>query len=165
MANPFSIQTVATLPKGAGAGTDNITNITSSGAKFARGLGAVDQSASLRYDNIITFKAKTNATATTGNKVLSLYLITSIDGTNWTDGIDPDATSDQSSKISQATLVGVATAIAASTTYYFPDIDVPAILGYCPLYWALVYQLDVTAGGFSSTAGDHYTKYSEIQYA
>jgi len=165
MANPFTIQTVATLPKGAGAGTDNVTNIVSSGAKFARGLGAVNQSANLRYDNIVTFKAKTNATATTGNKVLSLYLITSINGTDWTDGIDPDATSDQSSKISQATLVGVATGIAASTTYYFPDISVPAALGYCPLYWALVYQLDVTAGGFSATAGDHTTKYSEILYA
>ena len=165
MANPFSVQSIASLPKGASQATDNITNIVSSGAKFARGLGAVNQAASLRYDNITALKFKTNATGTTGNKILSLYIVTSEDGTNWTDGIDPDATSDQSSKINQAPCFYVQTAIAASTTYNIPDLSIPAFLGFQPLYWAVVYQLDVTAGGFSSTAGDHLTKYIEVQYA
>lgn len=164
MANPFSIQSIASLPKGAGQGTDNITNITGT-AKFARGLGSVNQSASLRFDNIISLKYKLNATATTGNKIASFYLITSSNGTDWTDGIDPDATSDQSSKISHAPCFHVQTGLTASTTYYVPEISVPAFLGFQSLYWAVVYQLDLTAGGFSATAGDHLTKYTEIQYA
>jgi len=166
MANPFTVQAIAALPKGAGQASDNISNIVSAGAKFARGMGAVNWSTGgLRYDGLITFKAKTNATTTVGNKILSLYLITSVDGASWTDGIDPDAVTDQSSKLNLATVLGVQSAIAANTTYVFPDISIPALLGYMPLYWAVVYQLDVTAGGFSATATDHLTKYSEISYA
>jgi len=166
MSNPFSIQALATLPQGPGQATDNITGKASSGAKFALGLGAVDQHGTLRYDNNVgPIKAKTNATATTGNKVLTFYLITSEDGSVWTDGIDPNSTSDQSSKISQATVVGVITGIAASTTYVLPEFSVADVLGFVPQYWAVVYQLDVTAGGFSATASDHQAKYAEIQYA
>lgn len=165
MANPFTIVAIANLPKGAAQGTDNITNIVSAGAKFARGLGSVNQAALLRYDNVVTLKIKTNATAVTGNAILSIYIITSEDGTTWTDGIDPDATSDQSSKIKLATVAQVQTGIVASTTYNFPDVSIPALLGYVPLYWAVVYQLDVTAGGMSATNTDFLTKYVEIQYA
>jgi len=165
MANPFSIGSLTTLPRGAGAGTDNITGKASSGSKIALGLGKVDWSSAVPYDGMVQMKVKTNATTPTGNKILSLYLITSLDGTIFTDGIDPDSASDQSSKINQALCVGVFTNIAASTTYYFDTIDIPAILGYIPLYWAIVWQLDVTAGGFSSTAGDHSTKSLQESYA
>jgi hypothetical protein len=167
MANPFAVQAQASLPKGAGQPTDNITNIVSAGTKFARGLGALNWSgtSALRYDGIISLKFKTNATTTTGNKVASLYLITSMDGASWTDGIDPDATSDQSSKINQAPCFYVQTGIVAATTYFVPDLSIPAFLGFMPLYWAVVYQLDVTAGGFSATAADHLTKYTDIPYA
>lgn len=162
MSNPFSVQALATLPRGAGAGTDNLTSLASA---TALGLGAVDQHTALRYDNnVAPIQIKSGASGTSASGFVSCYLITSEDGTVWTDGIDPNSASNQKSKIATATLVQAIAVVANATTYYFTEFSVATVLGFEPLYWAVV--IDNESGhALDTTAANFYSKYLEIQYA
>ena len=164
MANPIALQAIAVFPKGAGAGTDNVTSL---GTGVAKGFGGINQSAAERYDNkVAPIRIKTNATAPAATGYATLYIVTSEDGTVWTDGIDPDAVTTQKAKIVTATLVQAIAVTAASTTYYFQEFSIASVLGFNPGYWSLVLDFEGgTTSALSATATDHYTKYIEAQYA
>lgn len=149
MANPFTIGTVTLLPNGPGAGTDNITSLASA---TARGLGVLDCHTALNYDWLIPpIKIKSAAASVSATGYARLLIITSEDNTVWTDGISPTAASDQSAKIVTATVAGAIVVAVNATTYYFPEVSVASLLGYIPLYCAVVVH-NVSGAAFDATA-------------
>ena len=87
------------------------------------------------------------------------------DGVNWTNGINPNSTSDQSSLIgSLVSLTPVVTVAANATLYYFPEFSVYSLLGFMPTYWSiLVYNQSGAA--FDLTSTNFYAKHSLVSYA
>ena len=83
----------------------------------------------------------------------------------WTNGINPNSTSDQSSLIgSLASLTPVVRVAANATLYYFPEFSVYSLLGFMPTYWSiLVYNQSGSA--FDLTAANFYAKHSLVSYA
>jgi len=162
MASPLAVGTLTVFPKGATAGTDRLTSLASA---TALGLGAVNQSAAMAYDNnIAPIRIKTGASGTSASGYCRLWLVTSEDGTVYSDGIDPDTATNQASKLSTSTLVSAVATIANATTYHFPEFSVMSVLGFQPLYWAVVVE-NQAGSTLDTSAASFYSKYLPIAYA
>jgi hypothetical protein len=162
MANPLSIGALTTFPFGAGAGTDRLTALPSA---TALGLGTINQSTLLPYDiNIAPIRIKTGASGVSVSGYCRLWLVTSEDGTVWTDGVDPTTATNQASKLITAPLFGGISAAANATTYYFPEFSVASLLGFMPLYWAVVVE-NQSGAALDAVAASFYSRYLPIAYA
>jgi len=163
MSNPLSVASLATFPLGPGQSTDNLTALPNGQAK---GLGALGTTLVQYYDDIVApIQIKSGTAGVTGSGTASLFLVCSEDGTSWTNGINPNSTSDQSSLIdSLPSLSPVVTVAANGALYYFPEFSVYSLLGFMPTYWALlVYNQSGTA--FDATAANFIAKHSLVSYA
>ncbi len=163
MASPFSVAALTTFPHGPGQSPDALTSLANSAAKGLGSLGAtlteyVD-------DNVAPIKIKTGAASVSASGTVLVYVVTSEDGSNWTNGIDPTSTSDQSSKLTGLTpLSPVLNANANATTYFFPEFSIYSILGFMPSYWSVVI-LNQTGAAFDATASNFTAKHSLVSYA
>jgi hypothetical protein len=162
MSNPLSVASLATFPLGPGQSTDNLTALPNGEAK---GLGALDTTLVQYYDDIVAPIQIKSGSAVSGSGTVSLYLVCSEDGISWTNGINPNATSDQSSLIgSLASLTPMVTVAANAALYYFPEFSIYSLLGFMPTYWSiLVYNQSGAA--FDVTAANFYAKHSLVSYA
>ena len=162
MSNPLSVASLAAFPLGPGQSTDNLTALPNGQAK---GLGAVGTTLVQYYDDIVAPIQIKSGSAVSGSGTASLYLVCSEDGISWTNGINPNSTSDQSSLIgSLASLTPVVSVTASAAVYYFPEFSVYSLLGFMPTYWSiLVYNQSGSA--FDLTAANFYAKHSLVSYA
>ncbi len=161
MSAPVAPGTLTVFPKGAGAGTDRLTSLASA---TALGLGAVDQHSSYQYDNnIAPIRIKTGSTGTSASGYCRLWLVVSEDGTVYTDGVDPDSASNQASLLVTSTLVAAIATTANATTYYFPEFSVMSVLGFQPMYWAVVVE-NQSGHALDTTAASFYSKYLPVGY-
>lgn len=163
MSNPFSRAAAATFPKGPAQATDNLTSLPSGQAK---GLGSIAGSAGgSPYADIHVgaVQIKTNAAGVSSTGTVSLYVVTSVDGTVYDGAIDPDSTSDQSSKLAQATQVQTMDANTNAGTYAFRSFSVFAKLGYVPEHFAVV-VMNETGAALDGTAASFSAKYELESY-
>jgi hypothetical protein len=138
-----------------------LSNLQSLANGAAKGLGRIG-TAGVSYldDSCSVIKVTTGATAS-NNGSIELFLVASDDGTNFTDNIDPNATTSQDAKIAAASLNQLVWIIGAggkakldpATSYWFPGFSVVSILGYRPVFWAPVI-LNKSGGPLSANAGD-----------
>ena len=96
MSNPLSVASLATFPLGPGQSTDNLTGLPNGQAK---GLGALGTTLVQYYDDIVAPIQIKSGSSVSGSGTVSLFLVCSEDGVSWTNGINPNSTSDQSSLI------------------------------------------------------------------
>jgi len=162
MSNPLSVASLATFPLGPGQSTDNLTGLPNSQAK---GLGTLGATLVQYYDDIVAPIQIKSGSSVSGSGTVSLFLVCSEDGVSWTNGINPNSTSDQSSLIgSLASLMPVVTMTANATLYHFPEFSVYSLLGFMPTYWSiLVYNQSGAA--LDPTAANFYAKHSLVSYA
>ena len=162
MSNPLSAASLATFPVGPGQSTDNLTGLPNGQAK---GLGALGATLVQYYDDIVAPIQIKSGSSVSGSGTASLFLVCSEDGVSWTNGINPNSTSDQSSLIgSLASLMPVVTVTANATLYHFPEFSVYSLLGFMPTYWSiLVYNQSGAA--LDPTAANFYAKHSLVSYA
>jgi hypothetical protein len=163
MSNPLSVASLATFPLGPGQTTDNLTGLPNNQAK---GLGSLGTTLVQYYDdNVAPLQFKSGTSGVIGTGTVSLYLVCSEDGANWTNGINPNSTSDQSSLLGGLVpLVPAVTVTANVSTYMLPEFSVYSLLGFMPTYWAVVvYNQSGTA--LDATAANFSAKHSLISYA
>ena len=163
MSNPLSVASLATFPLGPGQSTDNLTALPNGQAK---GLGALGTTLVQYYDDIVApIQIKSDAAGVTGSGTASLFLVCSEDGANWTNGINPNSTADQSSLIgSLLALSPVVTVSANGALYYFPEFSVYSLLGFMPTYWSLLVY-NQSGAAFDATAANFIAKHSLVSYA
>ena len=162
MSNPLSVASLATFPLGPGQSTDNLTALPNGQAK---GLGALGTTLVQYYDDIVAPIQIKSGPGVSGSGTVSLYLVCSEDGTSWTNGINPNSTSDQSSLIgSLASLMPMVTVAANAAPYYFPEFSVYSLLGFMPTYWSIVVY-NQSGSAFDVTAANFYAKHSLVSYA
>ena len=162
MSNPLSVASLATFPLGPAQSTDNLTALPNG---KATGLGALGTTLVQYYDDIVAPIQIKSGSAVSGSGTVSLYLVCSEDGISWTNGLNPNSTSDQSSLIgSLASLTPMVTVAANAALYYFSEFSVYSLLGFMPTYWSiLVYNQSGAA--FDVTAANFYAKHSLVSYA
>ena len=162
MSNPLSVASLATFPLGPAQSTDNLTALPNGQAK---GLGALGTTLVQYYDDIVAPIQIKSGSAVSGSGTVSLYLVCSEDGISWTNGLNPNSTSDQSSLIgSLASLTPMVTVAANAALYYFSEFSVYSLLGFMPTYWSiLVYNQSGAA--FDVMAANFYAKHSLVSYA
>lgn len=162
MANPYVIGSISNMPNGPGAGTDLLTALPSA---TAYGLGVLDNHLAILADLIIPpIQIKSGASGVSATGSCSLWLATSEDNTVWTDGLAVAVATNQASKLVTATLVATIAVTANGTTYYFPEFSVLGVLGYFPLYSAVVIQ-NQSGAALDTTAGNFSAKYLPITFA
>jgi hypothetical protein len=163
MSNPLSVASLATFPLGPAQSTDNLTGLPSNQAK---GLGSLGTALVQYYDDIVApLQFKSGASGTTGTGTVSLYLVCSEDGTNWSNGINPNSSSDQSTLIGTLQMLTPAITVTANaTTYLFPEFSIYSLLGFMPTYWAVVVY-NQSGAALDATAANFYAKHSLISYA
>src|SRR5262245_6940790 len=89
-------------------------NSIASGQTFT--LGTIDNSTAGAYNYKYNLNIVLNTTGVSATGTVEVYLLESTDDTDWTDGIDADATGNQETSRKNARLLGVFTANANSQT-------------------------------------------------
>jgi hypothetical protein len=137
-----------------------LSNLQSLPNGAAKGLGRVGTAATAYIDDACSVIKVTTGATVSANGQIVLFLVASDDGTNWTDGINPDATITQHTKITAASLNNMIyrigqgqSTLAVSTAVWFPGFSVVSALGYRPTFWAPVIW-NLSGGPLSATAGD-----------
>jgi hypothetical protein len=162
MSNPLSVASLATFPRGPGQSTDNLTALPNGQAK---GLGVLGTTLVQYYDDIVAPIQIKSGNSVSGSGIASLFLVCSEDGASWTNGINPNSTSDQSSLIrSLASLMPVMTVAANAALYYFSEFSVYSLLGFMPTYWSIIVY-NQSGAAFDLTAANFYAKHSLVSYA
>jgi hypothetical protein len=170
---PTTLQTAApqTFPMGPGQGTDNISGLPNNQAKA---LGAVGTAAVQYYDDLIPpIQLTAGASGVSGTGAVSFYVIcgeTASIGTGpWTNGIDPNSTADQSSKLAGMTALSptLPMTVNASVCVY-REFSIYAVLGFMPSFWSIVVYnqsgaaLAITTGTPPNT--NHIARHSLVSY-
>lgn len=136
------------------------TNLNSMASNVAKAMGAVSNTATsggfVGYKLDGTIYLATTGVTSTGT--ISIYMVESADGTNYVDGINVTATTDQSSSIKSATILGTAPANANSQIVRIV-FDLPR--QFSPKYHSLLVS-NGTAATFSSASNSFY--YTPISY-
>ncbi len=163
MSSPITAAALTTFPKGPAQSPDNLTSLPSAQAK---GLGSLGTALTQYYDDNIAPLMIKSGSGASGTGSVSLYLVVSEDGANWTDGIDPDSTGDQAAKIKTARQIGKIDNIAASTSYIFDEWSVFSAvnMGFMPSFWAVV-VLNSSGGALDATNTNFSAKHTLISYA
>jgi hypothetical protein len=163
VANPLSVAALSTFPLGPGQSTDNLSGLPNGQAK---GMGSLGTTLLQYYDDIVgPIQIRSGPSGVSGSGTVSFYLVCSEDNTHWTGGINPNATTDQSSLLSTLPALSPVLAVTANATLYIlPEFSIYSVLGFVPTYWSVVVYnqsgaaLDVTASNFRA-------QHSLISYA
>jgi hypothetical protein len=148
-----------------------LSNLTSLAHGAAKPLGQIGNAATGYIDTVFSLKLTTGATVVS-NGIIQVFLISAENATpvaDWTDGINPNATITQHTKITDASTRQIAyrlgagqnTIITAATAYTIPQFSVLSVLGFRPTFCAVVVW-NLTGGALSATAGD-FSGFSTIQ--
>jgi hypothetical protein len=159
-----------TFPQGPGQATDNLTGLLNNQTK---GLGIVGSSATDAKDIKIGCVKITTGTipgSPSGTGTASLYLAISEDGTNFTDGLNPNSTDGVAegnkfitSQSIGSMLIQKLACPASNTTYIFNSFSVVQKIGYVPTFIGL-YVVNNTGATFSATAANFLAGYKLITY-
>ena len=162
MSNPLSVASLATFPLGPGQSTDNLTALPNGQAK---GLGALGTALVQYYDDIVAPIQIKSGSSVSGSGSVSLFLVCSEDGTNWTNGINPNSSADQSSLIGTLTPLTPAVTVASNATIYvLPEFSIYSLLGFMPTYWSIVVY-NQSGAALDATATNFIAKHSLVSYA
>ena len=162
MSNPLSVASLATFPLGPGQSTDNLTALPNGQAK---GLGALGTTLVQYYDDIVAPIQIKSGSSVSGSGSVSLFLVCSEDGTNWTNGINPNSSADQSSLIGTLTPLTPAVTVASNATIYvLPEFSIYSLLGFMPTYWSIVVY-NQSGAALDATATNFIAKHSLVSYA
>lgn len=152
---------------GPGQATDNLTGLPNLNMK---GLGHVGTAATGYVDAIVSpIFVRTAASGVSNTGAIRLFLVVAeeiLTPSRFTDGIDPDATTNQITLLGQASIGnqvdvinGGANGLQASTVYCFQGFSVKQFLGYTPTFWAVVI-LNGSGAQLSAVASTHYARYT-----
>jgi hypothetical protein len=157
MANPLSVAALAAFPL--------VSNLQTLPTAQAKGLGSVGTTLVQYYDdNVAPITIRSGASGVSASGTVSFFLICSEDGTNWTNGINPNATTDQSLALAGLTpLQPILPVVANATNYIFPEFSVYSILGFMPSYWALV-AFNQSGAALDATLANFYARHSLVSY-
>lgn len=137
----------------------NTSNLGGLATGAACGLGPVDNSTAGADGFLVYLSIPLASTGVNAAGTITVYLIESLDGTNWTDGIDPAGASVASSIVNAVkvkTLTANANGQVVQVAFRLPVID-PAP------HWALV-VLNGTGAGVGVSASP-VASYTPITYA
>ena len=164
MANPLTLGTETEF--------SSKSNLHSLGDGEAKPLGDVDCSSAVYYDAWVSpIRFETDGSGWAAGDTCSLYLIHTLGAlttaAEWTDGIDPDSSTDIASSIIGAKWIQTIPTEANSTRFWFDGFSLRQKLGFVPYGWTVVVKNGNTTAGadFSATAGDAFAKYRLITYA
>lgn len=162
MSSPLTRAAATVWPKGPGQGTDNLTSLASNTAK---GLGAVGTVSVVdQEDNVNPIRIKSGS-GVSASGTASLYLVVSGDGVVWTNGIDPDSTGDQKSKLKPDFLIETISVTADATDYYFLPFSIfNKNNGSMPTFRAIVIY-NQSGAALSATDTDHSATHERDSYA
>jgi hypothetical protein len=144
---------------GPGQTPDNVTSLAAGAAKVLGTIGT----AGLQMFDIIVAPA-TFVTTGLASGSIEMYVAGSENGTNWTDAINPTATTDQSTAISQARLAKFIS-VEGSGSYRMDTWAVFPVLGggILPMFINIILW-NKTGQPFGATAGNFYLQYSQMNY-
>lgn len=172
MANPFTYvngSSPITFPNGPGQSTDNLTALPNG---QAMGLGAIGVPGLQYYDDEVG-PIKVTLASSSASGTISLYIIVSPDGVNWTGGISPNAHADQSSLINNYNSYGPPSPFRVGNpiniqsgvlTYEFASFSIASVLLYWPTFYALV-PYNLSGVNFSSTSSQFTAQHNLIGFA
>lgn len=149
-------------PLYSGAASAVTITIASLASNAYRQSAAVDNSANLYLDAVITGKIKSGASGTSATGFVTLYLY-GYDGTQYSNnasGADAAFTPDLQANLLPLFTLAVQ---ANATTYYFPYLSVAAAAGllYLPQKWGLI-LFNGSGNALDTTAGNHALEYQGI---
>jgi hypothetical protein len=157
------------FPLGPGQAIDNLTGLPNLNLK---GLGHVGAAATGYIDAIVApIFVRTAASGVSPTGTIRLFVVVAeeiLTPSRFTDGIDPDAATNQISALGQATagnqvdaITGGANGLQASTSYCFQGFSIKGYLGYTPTFWALAI-MNGSGAQLSAVATTHYARYTLI---
>jgi hypothetical protein len=168
MSNPFIPASLVTFPYGpSGISGDNITGLANGQAK---GLGAVGTALTQYYDdNVAPVRILSGASGVSGSGTASMYVVISEDGANWTNGVNPNSTSDQSALVGSSSanplpVLQTINVVANATTYEFAGFSIASVLLYMPTYWAIVIY-NQSGAAFNGTSSNFVANHTLISFA
>jgi hypothetical protein len=158
MANPLSVAALTAFPL-----VSNLQNLLNNQAK---GLGQLGTAATQYYDdNVAPITIRSGASGVSSSGTVSFYLVCSEDGTNWTNGVNPNATTDQSAGLAGLPpLQPVLGVVANATNYILPEFSVYSVLGFMPCFWAIM-VLNQSGAALDATLANFYARHSLVSYA
>jgi hypothetical protein len=172
MSNPWIRGAPAVWPHGPGQSPDSVTSLPNGqalgmGSLWAENIGLVTPLGDLILP---PWKITTGSGAVSGT--ISRYLIVSEDGSNWTGGINPTSSSDQSTLLSamlaydnsNAAFIDQITVSVAATAYYFRWRSLQSMLGNAPHYVSVLLY-NQSGQALSAIAGNHTAQYASESYA
>jgi hypothetical protein len=159
-----------TFPQGPGQATDNLTGLANNQTK---GLGIVGTATIDAKDykiGVVKITTGTVPGSPSGTGTASLYLAISEDGTNFTDGLNPNSTDGVAqgnlfitSQSLGSMLVQRVYCPASNTAYVFNAFSVLQKVGYVPTFFGL-YVVNNTGAAFSVTAANFLAGYKLITF-
>jgi hypothetical protein len=148
------------------------SNIDSLADGTAKPLGTVDNS-SLEYSTarlVMVFNLETTEANLDVDGVIELYFVASLEDTYWSDGIDPDSTSDQMGNIKNARLIQAFRAdksmAGLDVTWVCSDLSLMVDkegnkVGEMPPYWSLIVA---NRSGSAIQASGNIASYQMVTY-
>jgi hypothetical protein len=150
-------------------GTESAFSVASNLNSLANGnvkaLGTVDNSAVRANNYQIKLKITANSTGVSATGTVTVYLVRSNDNSDWTDGISPSSTSDQSASIKNATIIGVFN-LNAVNQVLIVQFDLlmeggPVPAYDCPKFWTLAIG---NGSGAAFAASGNAVTYMPVTY-
>jgi len=165
----MTVSAATAFTLGPGQATDNLTSLPNLNMK---GLGRVGTAQTGYVDAVVSpIFVRTAASGVVSTGAIRLFLVAAEEiasPSRFTDGIDPDATTNQITSIGQATLANLVDTISGgqnglqtATVYCFQGFSVKSVLGYTPTFWAPVI-MNNSGAALSAVATQHYARYTLI---
>lgn len=131
---------------------------------WARGLGSVGTATTAYVDDWASITIATGPMVSSVGSI-ALYIVIAQEFGRFTDGIDPNSTTNQATLIGSATQANLVQRIGslqggllANTRYSFNDFSVKSVLGGTPPFWApLVWNL---SGDYLSSSVSPYASHA-----
>lgn len=140
-------------------GTDS--NLNSLASAATKPIGAIDNSSTGACGFLIDYTIVLASSSVSSTGTISFFLMTSGDGTNYTDGISPTASTDQTSGMKNAAMKLVHTAIANANSQTCRDsFELPRT--FAPKYHTLLIQNN---SGAALASSGHSVYYTPINFA
>lgn len=144
----------------------NATRWEGNGDGVAEAFGEISNATATHpaHDYHVHFKVPV-ATAATGDVFYELYLVQSLDGVDWTDGIDPASSGDVASSLVEARLIDTmnANGTASGPSFAEKQISMIEVVGTIPPYFGFVHLNN--SGQTVPTGTDTVADYVAVNYA
>lgn len=152
----------APFPNGPGQSIDCLTAMPNG---VAYGLGQLGLFGTQYYDdNFAPLSIKSGATGVSLSGTVSFYLVASEDGTHWTNGINPNVKTDQSTLlIGLEPLSPVLSVTQNGTVYVMPEFSIVSVMLFMPTYWSIVVYNE-SGAAFDATAANFYAQHVLFSY-